>query len=88
MCHYFKYDTHKLTESWQTSSLYKFYLYDWIALGHFERHIRRMQHLYDFRRQVLIKARKDYFGERVTILRENAGIHVMVKIKKVLMSHK
>ncbi len=59
-------------------------LTDWIAEGHFERHIRRMRHLYNLRRQVLIKAFQNYFGERVTILGENAGIHVMVKIETVL----
>ena len=64
--------------------LEQYALTDWMASGHFERHIRRMRHLYDLRRQVLIKALKDYFGERVTILGENAGIHVMVKIETVL----
>ncbi len=64
--------------------LEQYALTDWIASGHFERHIRRMRHLYNLRRQVLIKALKDYFGERVTILGENAGIHLMVKIETVL----
>ena len=62
-------------------TLEQYALTDWIASGHFERHIRRMRHLYDLRRQVLIKALKGYFGARVTILGENAGIHVMVKIE-------
>lgn len=59
-------------------------LTDWIAEGHFERHIRRMRHLYNLRRQVLITAFQNYFGERVTILGENAGIHVMVRIETIL----
>ena len=62
-------------------TLEQYALTDWIASGHFERHIRRMRHLYDLRRQVLIKALKGYFEARVTILGENAGIHVMVKIE-------
>ena len=59
-------------------------LTDWIKLGHFERHIRRMRQLYDSRRQALVAALKRHFGNRVTIIGENAGIHVMVKIKTVL----
>ena len=60
--------------------LEQYALTDWIAEGHFARHIRRMRHLYDLRRQVLIQAFQDYFGDQVTILGANAGIHVMVKI--------
>ena len=64
--------------------LEQYALTDWIELGHFERHIRRMRQLYDLRRQTLIKALKQHLGERVTILGANAGIHVMVKIKTKL----
>ena len=60
--------------------LEQYVLADWIKLGHFERHIRRMRQLYNLRRQALITAFDKYFGERVTILGANAGIHVMVKI--------
>jgi GntR family transcriptional regulator / MocR family aminotransferase len=60
--------------------LEQYALTDWIEEGHFERHIRRMRHLYDSRRQALIQAFDRYFGEKVTILGAKAGIHVMVKI--------
>lgn len=61
--------------------LEQYALTDWIREGHFERHIRRMRHLYDSRRQTLIKAFDFYFGDKVLILGANAGIHVMVKIQ-------
>ncbi|MBE9167776.1 PLP-dependent aminotransferase family protein [Pleurocapsales cyanobacterium LEGE 06147] len=64
-----------------SSLLEQYALTDWIAEGHFERHIRRMRHLYNLRRQVLIEAFQNYFGSRITILGANAGIHVMVKIE-------
>ena len=64
--------------------LEQYALTDWIKLGHFERHIRRMRQLYDSRRQALVAALKRYFGERVTIIGENAGIHVMAKIQTAL----
>ena len=64
--------------------LEQYALTDWIELGHFERHIRRMRQLYDLRRQTLIKALKQYLGERVSIVGANAGIHMMVKIQTEL----
>jgi GntR family transcriptional regulator / MocR family aminotransferase len=60
--------------------LEQYALTDWIKEGHFERHIRRMRHLYDLRRQALIQALACYFGDKVTILGAKAGIHLMVKI--------
>ncbi|ELS03226.1 transcriptional regulator with HTH domain and aminotransferase domain [Xenococcus sp. PCC 7305] len=64
-----------------TPLLEQYALTDWIIEGHFERHIRRMRKLYNLRRQVLIRALEKYFGDRVTILGANAGIHVMVRIE-------
>jgi len=61
--------------------LEQYALTDWIRLGHFERHIRRMRQLYNLRRQTLIAAFEKYFGDRIAILGENAGIHLMAKIQ-------
>ncbi|BAZ42851.1 GntR family transcriptional regulator [Calothrix sp. NIES-4101] len=55
-------------------------LTDFIAEGHLERHIRKMRSLYDYRRQVLVKALKFHFGESVEILGDKAGLHVMVRL--------
>jgi GntR family transcriptional regulator / MocR family aminotransferase len=68
----------------QSPTLEQYALTDCITEGHFERHIRRMRHLYDRRRQTLTNALKYYFGDRVTILGENAGIHLMAKIETTL----
>jgi len=54
-------------------------LTDFITEGHLDSHIRKMRSHYDLCRQVLVRALKDHFGDRVTILGEQAGIHVMVK---------
>jgi GntR family transcriptional regulator / MocR family aminotransferase len=64
----------------QAPTLEQYALTDCITEGHLERHIRRMRHLYDRRRQALTHALRYYFGDRVTILGENAGIHLMAKI--------
>jgi GntR family transcriptional regulator/MocR family aminotransferase len=39
-----------------------------------------MRSLYNLRRQALISAFEQYFGDRVTILGAKAGMHVMVRI--------
>ncbi|GAB1539931.1 PLP-dependent aminotransferase family protein [Scytonema sp. NUACC21] len=55
-------------------------LADFIAEGHLERHIRKMRSVYDKRRQALVKAFNIHFGKKATILGEQAGIHLMVKL--------
>ncbi|MBD2344812.1 MocR-like pyridoxine biosynthesis transcription factor PdxR [Anabaena subtropica] len=64
----------------QCSLLEQYALTDFITEGHLERHIRRMRSLYDQRRQTLVHALISHFGDRVKILGENAGMHLMVKI--------
>lgn len=56
-------------------------LTDFINEGCLERHIRRMRKLYDRRRQVLMQALEENLGDRVTILGENAGMHLMVQFQ-------
>ena len=56
-------------------------LTDFINEGYLERHIRRMRKLYDRRRQVLMQALWENLGDRITILGENAGMHLMVRFQ-------
>ena len=63
-----------------TPLLEQYALTDFITEGHFERHIRRIRRFYNHRRQVLVKAINNYLGERATILGENAGIHLIVRL--------
>jgi GntR family transcriptional regulator/MocR family aminotransferase len=68
----------------QSPLLEQYVLTDFINEGYLERHIRRMRSLYNQRRQKLVQALIDYFGERVTILGENAGMHLMVRLSTPL----
>jgi GntR family transcriptional regulator / MocR family aminotransferase len=54
-------------------------LADFIQAGHLESHLRKMRSHYDHLRQSLVQALQHYFGEKVAILGENAGIHLMVR---------
>ncbi|MFC3626667.1 PLP-dependent aminotransferase family protein [Vogesella amnigena] len=76
-----------LVESFQTglSELYRGGQYltqavlaDFIAEGHFVAHIRRMRQLYARRRQALLAAIRQHFGERLPIHDGAAGLHLVL----------
>jgi GntR family transcriptional regulator/MocR family aminotransferase len=56
-------------------------LADFINDGHLERHLRRMRKLYDRRRQKLVAALQTHFAGGVTILGENSGMHLMIRLR-------
>lgn len=76
-----------LVESFQTglSELYRGGQYltqavlaDFIAEGHFVAHIRRMRQLYARRRQALLGAIRQHFGEQLPIYDGAAGLHLVL----------
>ncbi len=68
----------------QTPMIEQRVLADFITEGHLERHLRRMRTLYDKRRQALTRAFEAHFGDRVTILGDNAGMHLMIRLRSKL----
>jgi GntR family transcriptional regulator / MocR family aminotransferase len=65
----------------QTPMIDQRVLADFINEGHLERHLRRMRTLYDRRRQTLVYSLETHFGDRVTILGENAGMSLMIRLR-------
>jgi len=61
-------------------------LADFIAEGYFERYLRRARSRNAERRAALLDALAEHFGERVEVVGENAGIHVLVWLRGVPMS--
>lgn len=59
-------------------------LADFINEGYLERHIRQMRTHYDQHCRALVQALNFHLGERATILGENAGIHLMVRLQTIL----
>lgn len=55
-------------------------LFDFMHEGHLERHIRRMRRLYGSRREALVGALDRHFGERVRVMGDAAGMHLMAAI--------
>jgi len=56
-------------------------LAEFITLGHYERHLRRMRRRYQGRRDRLIEQLNHCFGEQVALQGTNAGLHLMVQFK-------
>jgi GntR family transcriptional regulator/MocR family aminotransferase len=54
-------------------------LADFIADGHFDRHLRRVRRAVGERRRALIGALTDGFGDTIEISGESAGVHVLVR---------
>jgi GntR family transcriptional regulator/MocR family aminotransferase len=52
-----------------------------LSLGHFEKHINRMRKAYRTTRNAVVTVLKECpYGERFTILEQNAGLHFILKI--------
>ncbi|HEY6272530.1 MAG TPA: PLP-dependent aminotransferase family protein [Terriglobales bacterium] len=62
--------------------LYQQVLTDFIQEGHFARHVRRMRQVYGERRNVLVDAIGDAFGDRLQLLGADAGIHLTAMLPK------
>ncbi len=63
-------------------------LADFISEGHLERHIRRMRRIYGERRDALVESLDRYFGERVQIRGDAAGMHVLVRFRDERMEER
>jgi len=56
---------------------------DFIREGHFARHVRRMRPIYAERRRVLVAELKRQLGNDVTIMGDQAGMHLAVFLARV-----
>jgi GntR family transcriptional regulator/MocR family aminotransferase len=62
------------------SYLFQEVLADFMGLGHFGRHIRKMRQIYSGRRTVLIESLQRVFGDHLEIHGAAAGMHVTVTL--------
>ena len=58
--------------------LYQEVLTDFIRMGHFGRHIRRMRQLYSERRAALVRCLREAFGDQIEVLGAAAGMHLAI----------
>jgi GntR family transcriptional regulator / MocR family aminotransferase len=55
-------------------------MYQFMAEGYLERHIRRMRQTYGLRRAALVESLETHFGAKASVLGEAAGMHAYVRI--------
>jgi GntR family transcriptional regulator/MocR family aminotransferase len=55
-------------------------MYQFMAEGYLERHIRRMRQTYGLRRAALVESLQTHFGAKASVLGEAAGMHAYVRI--------
>lgn len=65
----------------QTPTVLQSSLCEFLAQGHFNRHLSRVRALCARRRKTLLRAIDAHLGDRVTVEGVNAGVHVMVWLK-------
>ncbi|MBK5481774.1 PLP-dependent aminotransferase family protein [Peribacillus sp. TH16] len=49
--------------------------------GHWERHLNKMRTIYRKKNKVLLNAIEENFNDRVTVIGEKSGLHVLLKVK-------
>jgi GntR family transcriptional regulator / MocR family aminotransferase len=62
-------------------ALFQAALGDFIAAGHFARHLRRTRQLYRERRSILAEALRKELGGSLEVLGEQAGVHLVARLK-------
>ena len=58
-------------------------LAEFLREGHFARHVRKMRVLYAERRSVLVAALQEEFGDRLQLLGDQAGMHLVAAFEEV-----
>ncbi|MGG3467944.1 PLP-dependent aminotransferase family protein [Neobacillus pocheonensis] len=58
-------------------------LYRFMKEGHFGRHIRKMRKIYQGKQAALLKAIEFYLGDKVNIIGQKAGLHLLLKLKGI-----
>ncbi len=57
-------------------------LYNFMANGHFARHLNKIRNIYKQKKEFLVKLFKEHFPKNmITITGENAGLHFLISIK-------
>jgi GntR family transcriptional regulator/MocR family aminotransferase len=63
--------------------LYQEVLTDFMRMGHFGRHIRRMRQLYNERRTALVKSLRNEFGDTLEVHGAEAGMHLVITLPNI-----
>ncbi|MGG1675255.1 PLP-dependent aminotransferase family protein [Neobacillus sp. NRS-1170] len=76
-----KYEERFIIYKQTVSRLHQNTLYHFMKDGHWQRHLNKMRTLYRKKQVSLMAAIKNYLGEKVQIIGENAGLHIVLDVK-------
>jgi GntR family transcriptional regulator/MocR family aminotransferase len=63
------------------SRLHQDTLFRFMSQGHWERHLNKMRTLYRKKHNVLLTSIEKYMGNKVTVIGERAGLHILIRVK-------
>lgn len=64
-----------------TSRLHQDTLYRFMKEGYWQSHLNKMRTLYRKKHSTLISSIHHYFGEKVNVIGENSGLHIVLEVK-------
>ncbi|WP_205685269.1 PLP-dependent aminotransferase family protein [Peribacillus acanthi] len=68
--------------SQSSSPLFQKAMFLFMKEGNFERHVRKMRKVYQGKHKALIHAIEEYMGDRVEVIGQRAGLHILLKVKE------
>ncbi|KAB7671096.1 PLP-dependent aminotransferase family protein [Bacillus sp. B1-b2] len=78
-----KWNTRQFEETQSSSPLLQKAVAAFMKSGEFEKHIKRMRKVYERKYHLLMECIRRYMGNKVTIIGESAGVHVLISVEKV-----
>lgn len=76
-----KYQEHLKVYKQSVSQLHQDTLYRFMKEGYWSRHLNKMRTVYRKKHKILISTINKYMGEKVEIIGENSGLHILLKVK-------
>ena len=76
-----KYKEHLKVYKQTVSQLHQDTLYRFMNEGHWSRHLNKMRTVYRKKHKTLLSAINKYMGQKVEIIGENSGLHILLKVK-------
>ncbi|MFJ5714412.1 PLP-dependent aminotransferase family protein [Neobacillus sp. NPDC093127] len=79
-----KYSQHFTIYKQTVSRLHQHTLWQFMINGHWERHLNKMRTVYRKKQTTLIRSIEKYFGRQVTVIGDEAGLHILLSVRNQL----
>jgi GntR family transcriptional regulator/MocR family aminotransferase len=78
------FDKHLTIYKQTVSRLHQHTLYEFMKNGHWERHLNKMRTIYRKKQKALLAAINKHLGTKVTIIGEDSGLHILLRVQNDL----